>query len=271
MPRRMPDAAPESPQVSVLMAAYQAEATIRGSIESVLAQSEDRLELIVVDDGSPTPLVEALRDVRDGRLRVVRHPRNRGLGAARNTALSRARGAVVCQLDADDLWTEEYLSSILPCFEDPEVGLAYSNAFILGHPQGLDTYIPDPSVHPMDRFPKFAEQNPVPSPTAAMRTDAVRRVGGYATWLHQALDYQLYAKLILAGWRFAYIDRRLAYYRWPEPARGMSWNTRETELDLLKLWAAFVVRHPRIPGPRRQLRLRARSELSRLATGRGSA
>src|SRR3954453_9012672 len=98
----------------------------------------------------------ALADVRDPRLRVLRHPRNRRSPAARNTALAVARAPLVSQLDADDLWEPEYLEAVLPCFEDPRVGLAYTNSHVIGHPLGLEAMIPDPSVHPMNAFPKIA-------------------------------------------------------------------------------------------------------------------
>lgn len=244
-----------------MMPAYRSEATIREAVESVLGQSEPRLELIVVDDCSPVSVAEALGDVRDARLRVIRHARNRGTYGARNTALAAARTPLVSQLDPDDAWEPDYLESILPCFADPAVGLAYSNTHIVGHPTGHDDYIGDPSVHPMDSFPKFAEQCPVPSPTATFRTEAVRAVGGYARWLWTAGDYHLYAKLIKAGWRFAYVHRQLARYRWPTPERGKSHDTRRSERNLLAMWLAFVARHPLTPGPRRRVRTLARREL----------
>lgn len=252
------------PRVSVLMAAYQAEATLAVAIESALAQSEERLEVIVIDDGSAVPAAGVVARLHDPRLRVLRHGRNRGLSAARNTGLAAARAPLVAQLDADDAWHPDYLATLLPCLEDPGVALAYCNTWITGNPHGVDTYIPDASIHPMDRFPKIAEANPVPSLTALMRADAVRGVGGYATFLRHAMDYHLYAKLVAAGWRFAYVDERLAYYRWPEAARGMSFDTRRTEIEELKMWLAFVARHPRTPGPRRQVRVRARREAERI-------
>ena len=244
------------------MAAYDAAPTIRASVDSALAQSDERLEVIVVDDGSAIPVSETLAAVEDPRLRILRHPRNRGLSAARNTGLRHARAPLIAQLDADDLWDQDYLESVLPRFEDSAIGLVYTNARLIGHPALQETYIQDSSVHPLDTFPKFAEQNPVPSLTATMRTEAVRKVGGYATWLRHAMDYQLYAKLIMAGWRFSYVDRCLASYRWPGPNRGMSWDTRTTELSELKLWLAFVVRHPTVPGPRRQVRMRLQREFA---------
>jgi glycosyltransferase involved in cell wall biosynthesis len=246
------------------MPACDAEATLREAVDSVLAQSVGQLELLLVDDGSRVPVADVLADVSDERLRVIRHDRNGGVTRARNTALAAARAPLVSQLDADDIWEPDYLEAIHDCFEDPAVGLAYSNATIIGHPDGHDDYIGDPSVHPLDWFPKVAERNPVPSPTASMRTAAVRGVGGYAPWLRQAGDYHLYLKLARAGWRFAYVHRRLARYRWPEPSRGMSFDRRRHERAVLAMWISFAARHPLTPGPRRQVRLGVRRQLSRL-------
>ena len=247
------------------MPAYDAEATLREAVESALAQTEERIEVCVVDDHSRTPVGEVLGDVRDPRLRVIRHERNRGTPAARNTGLAAARSPFVSQLDADDAWEPNYVERILPCFEDPAVGLAYSNTHIVGHPTGHDDYIGDPAPHPIDTFPKFAEQNPAAALTVTMRTGAVRAVGGYATWLWCTSDYQLYAKLIAAGWRFAYVHEQLARYRWPEPTRGKSFDTERLERSVLKQWIAFVMRHPLTPGPRRQVRVRLRREAERAA------
>jgi glycosyltransferase involved in cell wall biosynthesis len=245
------------------MPAFDSEATLLEAVGSVLGQSEGALELIVVDDASRVPAAEVLAGIRDPRLRIIRHGRNRNTAAARNTALRAARAALVSQLDADDAWEPGYLAAVLPCFEDPRVGLAYSNATIVGHPDGLEDYIGDPAPHPLDTFPRFAEANPVPAPTATMRTAAVRAAGGYAGWLWTATDYNLYARLIAAGWRFAYVDGRLARYRWPTGASKGAQH-RRLEVAELKLWLAFAARHPRIPGPKRQVRLRLRREAERL-------
>jgi glycosyltransferase involved in cell wall biosynthesis len=251
-------------RTSVLMPAYRAEATLRESVESALAQTVSDFELLVVDDASPLPVREALAGIRDPRLRVIRRNCNGGPAAARNSGLRHARAPLVSQLDADDMWEPDYLEHVLPHFEDPAVGLVYANAEILGHPIGHDTYIFDPSPHPIDCFPKLAEQNPVPALTATMRSAAVRAVGGYARWLPMAQDYHLYLKLAAAGWRFFYVDRKLAKFRWPEPTRGRTYDRRRHELHELKMWMAFALRHPSIPGPRRQVRVRLAREIQRL-------
>src|SRR3954447_11546631 len=98
------------------MPAYRANATIRESVSSALAQTVEDLEVIVVDDGSPEPVSSALHGIDDPRLRIIRHERNRKAPAARNTALAAARAPLVSQLDADDVWSPEYLEYVLPRF-----------------------------------------------------------------------------------------------------------------------------------------------------------
>ena len=250
------------------MPAFDSNRTIRESVESVLAQTVADWELIVVDDAGRQHAADALADLDDDRIGIARHERNRNTSGARNTALAAARAPLVSQLDADDAWEPDYLEAVVPRFEDPAVGLVYSNASIVGHPDGLDDYIGDPAPHPIDRFPQFAEANPVPALTATMRTEAVRAVGGYASWLWSATDYHLYAKLIAAGWRFAYVNRKLARYRWPTGG-AKSTQARRVELTDLRLWAGFTLRHPLTPGPRRQVRIGLERVLGRkLARGR---
>ncbi len=188
-----------TPRTSVLMPAYNAHGTIRASVESALAQTVGDLEVIVVDDGSDPPIAEALADVRDPRLRVLRHPRNRMAPAARNTALAAARRRSSPSSTPTTCGSRTTSRTCCRASTTRAVGLTYTNARILGHPHGLDVTISDPSPHPMDTFPKIAEQNPMAAVTVTMRADAVRDVGGYAEWLWVCDDYHLYLKLAQRG------------------------------------------------------------------------
>ena len=247
---------PEPPLTTVMMAARNSHATVRESVESVLAQTVPRLEIVVADDRSSPPIADALRDIDDPRLRVVLHCGKRGPSAARNTVLRAASTPFVSQLDSDDIWHPEYLESVLPRFEDPGVGLVYANVGIREHPEGRDIAITDTRAHPVYAFPRMCDACEIPSATPTMRREAVMAVGGYAEWLHHSGDYQLYLKLARAGWRFDYVHRALATYSWPNAERGMSFDRDARRADALKMWLAFAVRHPLTPGPRRQARRR---------------
>jgi cellulose synthase/poly-beta-1,6-N-acetylglucosamine synthase-like glycosyltransferase len=237
---------------TVTVPAYNADETLQEAVESALAQTVVDLEVLVIDDGSRVPAADVLADVRDERLRVIRHDRNRGVAAARNTGLAAVRTPLFSQLDSDDLWEPEYLESVLPRFDDPGVGLTYTDARILHADGRLEPYLTSHLEHPIDRFPELAWVNPIAALTATFRTDAVRAVGGYARWLRVSEDYHLYLKLAAAGWRFAYVDRPLARYRWPDEHGGTSSNRRRLHAANLKLFTALKLRHPRLPGPGRR-------------------
>lgn len=89
--------------VSVVIPAYNAARTIQPTLRSVLGQTVDDLEVIVVDDGSTDDTAGAVNTLADPRLRVLRQD-NAGHAAARNTGIGEARGKWVAFLDADDLW-----------------------------------------------------------------------------------------------------------------------------------------------------------------------
>jgi glycosyltransferase involved in cell wall biosynthesis len=91
------------PLVSVILAAHDAEPHLVGAVESVLAQTLESLELVVVDDGSRDRTPELLQAIRDPRLIVVSNDERQGLAAALNRGLDHVRGRYVARLDADDL------------------------------------------------------------------------------------------------------------------------------------------------------------------------
>jgi len=79
-------------------------ATIERAIASVSSQSMGEWELVIIDDASSDDLPQALARVRDGRVRLLRHERNRGAAAARNTGIKAARAPFIAFIDSDDEW-----------------------------------------------------------------------------------------------------------------------------------------------------------------------
>ena len=251
------------PRISVLIPAYNAEATVRDAVTSALAQTVGDLEVIVVDDASRIPAREALEGLGDERLRIVEHERNRGPGPARNTALRHCRAPLVGQLDADDLWEPGYAEAILPCFEDPRVGAAYTNAAVFGmheHP-----YITDPSRHPLDHFPALAQDNGIPNCATTVRRAAVERIGGYPEFTRGAQDWYVLLRLAGAGWRFAFVDRPLARYRWTGTSLSENWDAVQTWN--LQVLSRFMLHHPLTRGTHRQVARLAFSQYGKRLPG----
>jgi glycosyltransferase involved in cell wall biosynthesis len=244
------------PRVSVLVPVYNAAATIAEAVTSALAQTVAELEVIVVDDGSTEPVAAPLSEIHDERVRIVRRADNAGVSAARNSALALARAPLIAQLDADDSWQADHLEHLLPAFDDPAIGLAYANVKIVGFPASdrwiaarapddrLPEWICDRADQPVNDLRLLYRANPIPAPAVVMRTDAVRAVGGYPEWLKVGEEYLLYIRLRRAGWRFAYVDRRSATYRWPEPGRGVTFDVKRNARQQAKLFAMLAITSP---------------------------
>lgn len=115
------------PTVSVVIPTYDRADLIERAIRSVLDQTFDDLECIVVDDDSPDETAEVARSIDDDRLTVLEHEENRGASAARNTGIAASSGEFVAFLDDDDEWHPEKLKKQVALLESSEegVGLVY--------------------------------------------------------------------------------------------------------------------------------------------------
>ncbi len=117
-----------APLVSVLLPVFNGEAYISETLRSVLAQTYPNLEILAVDDGSTdaTPAILSRFASADSRVKLWPQS-NRGVAAARNLAISVARGEFIAPIDADDLWFPEKITSQVNRFlqSPPEVGLVY--------------------------------------------------------------------------------------------------------------------------------------------------
>src|SRR4051812_755507 len=94
---------PRGPLVTVLMPAWNDLRFLAEAVDSILAQTFEDFELLVVDDGSADGTGEYLCGLRDPRVRVLRNPSNRGVTPSLNRGLSAAVGTLVARMDADDV------------------------------------------------------------------------------------------------------------------------------------------------------------------------
>ncbi|MET0091496.1 MAG: glycosyltransferase family 2 protein [Candidatus Thiodiazotropha sp.] len=114
-------------KVSVIVPCLNYAVYIPDSVGSVLSQSHDNLELILVDDGSTDNTSEIAKSIKDPRFQYVRIDTS-GASVARNTGIEMASGDFIAFLDADDIWIENKLEMQLKLFEeDPELDLVFSD------------------------------------------------------------------------------------------------------------------------------------------------
>jgi glycosyltransferase involved in cell wall biosynthesis len=119
-----------TPLVSVIIPTYGRDEDLPSAIQSVFDQQYERVELLVVDDGSPTPVATTLpeRLLSDERTTVIRHERNKGANVARNTGIRTANGDYIAFLDDDDRWDETKLRKQVDTFSrsPDETGVVYT-------------------------------------------------------------------------------------------------------------------------------------------------
>lgn len=118
------------PLVSVVLPTYRRPDRLRRAVQSVAAQTYDNIELVVVDDHSPTPSAAALEPLDLSGLHVthIRHAENRGANAARNTGIRTAEGEFVAFLDDDDEWRPKKIKRQVETFRSAgdRVGFVYT-------------------------------------------------------------------------------------------------------------------------------------------------
>jgi glycosyltransferase involved in cell wall biosynthesis len=124
------------PEFSVIIPLYNKGPYIACALNSVLAQSFQDFEIIVVDDGSTDAGAEIVRGFKDPRILLI-HQDNKGESVARNRGIETARAEMIAFLDADDEWLPGFLETILRLIKKyPDAG-AYATAFIKKFPNGI--------------------------------------------------------------------------------------------------------------------------------------
>ena len=117
------------PLISVIIPAYNAETFLAKTLESVLSQTYQNIEILVVDDGSTDTTAEIVKSFakKDSRISLLQQP-NAGVAAARNLAIEKSRGEYIAPIDADDIWYPQNLEKQLKCLNSlaSSVGIVYS-------------------------------------------------------------------------------------------------------------------------------------------------
>jgi serine acetyltransferase/GT2 family glycosyltransferase len=198
----MQDVPPGTPRlpVSVIIPAYNSEATIGRAIRSVLDQPEEYRvgEILVIDDHSSDRTAEIAQELG---ARVIRHDTNRGAAAARNTAVQAATQPWLALLDADDEWLANRMPAMWSLRDSHVLVGGACVSFYDDRPQAVGEYAGVPSTRPQIlRSPEaLIPQNLVMASATLVRRDVVERVGGYDTTLRYAEDWDLWLRVLEHG------------------------------------------------------------------------
>lgn len=193
----------ETPTVSVVLPTYNRGAALSGAIETVLAQTHEPVDLVVVDGGSTDDTDRVLDAVDDERLEVVRRDEPAGPSAARNAGVRASEGRYVAFIDADDRWRPTKLERQLAAMEARDASVALTGLEkSAGEPRTRDGAEGD--VH------EAVKRLDVPTYTSTLLASraALADAGGFDESLPCFEDWELCLRLSREC-RFAFVDEPL--------------------------------------------------------------
>ncbi|GAA2129342.1 hypothetical protein GCM10009843_30820 [Nocardioides bigeumensis] len=188
-----------------MLPSFNHEDFVEAAVRSVLEQSYEHLELLVVDDGSTDATPDVVAGIDDPRLTLVRLPTNRATHP-RNLALERATGALVAFQNSDDVWHRDKLAAQVEALADRDVVASFTRVKIIdgsGAPDpgtwaaGLFTHELDSPAAWLCRF--FDDGNDLCVSSAVCRRAAVMRVGAFDPSLFHLSDLDLWVRLAGLG------------------------------------------------------------------------
>jgi len=204
----------KNPTVSVIVPTYNRAHLLGRAIKSVLDQTYQDFELIIVDDASTDNTKEVVKCLDDPRIRYVRHEENRGGAAARNTGIKTARGQFIAFQDSDDRWLPDKLEKQMRVFKSasPKVGVVYTGFWRLR--DGERTYIPSSKVtrREGDIHDVLLEKNFVTT-HVVVRKECFGKAGMFDERLPRLQDWDLWIR-ISRYYHFLYVGEPLVevYY-----------------------------------------------------------
>lgn len=188
--------------ISVVIPLYNKVQHITRAINSVLAQTYQNFELIVVDDGSTDGSGEVVRRISDLRIRLITE-KNAGVSAARNRGISEALGELVAFLDADDEWLPGFLDTVLDLrARYPEAGM-YATSYrfckdaIVWRPAFVDCPEELQGGLIQDYFQAGLGPPPVCSSAVMIPRRILQEAGGFPVGLQRGEDIQVWTRIAL--------------------------------------------------------------------------
>ena len=203
-----------APPITVLLAVYNGQKYLRSAIESVLTQTFNHFEFLIIDDGSTDKTLDILREYArvDGRIRLITRP-NKGLTITLNEGLSLATGEYLARMDADDICMPRRFERQFSYLNGHRECVLVGSRVELIDPEGLP--IREMCLEQDHDSIDNANLNrgwPVVHPATMMRLAAIKQVGGYRDEFNTLEDLDLFLRLAEVG-KLANLPDILLHYR----------------------------------------------------------
>jgi glycosyltransferase involved in cell wall biosynthesis len=243
---------------SVVMPTYNVAPFVTAAVRSVLVQSHERFELLVVDDGSTDGTVDCLRSIDDPRLRLLSQVHS-GSSAARNRGISAASGQYIAFIDGDDMWRPTKLEKHISVLEQrPDIDLTFSRSDIIDE-NGAVTGRRSKAASGDIGFADLVVENVIANGSSVvMRRVSLDQAGWFDVHLDTCVDLDLWLRVArLRHHNIASLDEPLTLYRMRSGQITKDWKRIEAS------WLAIFDRLPWSIEDRRLVERRAKANLYR--------
>ena len=198
------------PKVSIIIPTYNRAHPLKRAIQSVLNQTYQDFEVIVVDDGSTDNTEAVVKNLNDERVRYKRHKKKKGVSATRNTGIASARGEYIAFQDSDDIWLPEKLERQMKLFTHApsRVGVVYTAFWLIR--KDRRNYIPLPKVSKRegDIHKELLNGNFITPQSAVIRKECFEVSGLFDEKLPSLNDWDLWIR-ISKNWELKFIGEPL--------------------------------------------------------------
>jgi glycosyltransferase involved in cell wall biosynthesis len=213
-PVAAPVAVTRPPVVSVVIPVHNRHDLLTAAVNSILEQSVQDFELIIVDDGSSPRIEPGMLRESDRRIRIVRHETSKGAGAARNSGVAAATGEFLALLDSDDIWHRQKLEIQLEELAKwrPETLLIVACGWRYFRDGRLMSEISPVGAENLSRFASGSWF--YPGSTVLMRRETALEIGPQDETLPRLEDYDWYLRFGLRGGKLTIVPMPLVDVRW---------------------------------------------------------
>lgn len=229
-----------SPKISIIMPTYNCAQYIRSAVESVLKQTYQDYELMIVDDGSEDETASTVSPYLGPKVHYIRLE-HQGIAHARNHALRESSAPFIAFLDADDVWVSDKLAKQMTVFQNPEVDICYTGHTLIDHEDRV-TRTPAFKAYRGKVTKQIFYDNFMPASSVMLKRECLAKSGGFDETLTRSEDWDLWLRLSV----FCFIDyaaEPLLFYRKGRPYQ-LTENLEKLREAQRQVIQQFVQTHP---------------------------
>lgn len=223
----------DKPKISVLMPVYNGEQFLDKSIKSVLEQTFNNFEYIIINDGSTDDSLKIIESYEDSRIKIINFSKNMGISAALNNGLNVAKGDYIARQDQDDISHPERFMLQVEYLENNDVDLVDANFIFIDE---NDKYIQDYEkryFNPDETLSHLFFYEMVHASIMCKRLIFTKYNIQYRK--RPTEDYDLFIRLAKAGMRAGRLDQKLIKQRkHPSSMCGSDWHNIKKDIDLMR-------------------------------------